>query len=212
VNANVKKAAEPRSARSEVRRSLIVAAAVDQFMHYGLRSASLEEIARAAGVSRPALYHHFPSKEELFREAARSMHEGVLSLVEEAVHKPISVARRLHEIMRIKAEKMHEAMWQSRHGVELFDESNRLGHDLATDYRRKFTLKLASVVEAGVAEKSLDLGALGLDPAKAGAYLFFSSEGLHERFTGTPVAPNVYRKRLAVLIDSFLAATAPKDA
>ncbi len=39
------------------------------FARYGFRKTSMDEVARAAGVSRQGLYLQFANKEELFREA-----------------------------------------------------------------------------------------------------------------------------------------------
>ena len=39
------------------------------FARYGFRKASMDEVARAAGVSRQGLYLQFANKEELFRKA-----------------------------------------------------------------------------------------------------------------------------------------------
>ncbi len=44
-------------------------AAVGVFARYGFRKTSMDEVARAAGVSRQGLYLQFANKEELFREA-----------------------------------------------------------------------------------------------------------------------------------------------
>lgn len=41
------------------------------FLRKGYRAASLQEIAAALGVTKGALYHHFPNKRELYREALR---------------------------------------------------------------------------------------------------------------------------------------------
>lgn len=51
------------------RRARILEAATSVFLRYGLRKTSMDDLARAAGLSRQALYLHFATKEELFREA-----------------------------------------------------------------------------------------------------------------------------------------------
>jgi AcrR family transcriptional regulator len=50
------------------RREVIVAAAADLFARRGYRGASIEEIARASGVTPPVVYEHFESKRELYRD------------------------------------------------------------------------------------------------------------------------------------------------
>lgn len=46
-------------------------AAVGVFARHGFRKASMDEVARAAEVSRQGLYLHFPTKEDLFRDTVR---------------------------------------------------------------------------------------------------------------------------------------------
>lgn len=51
------------------RREALLEAAVGVFARYGFRKTSMDEVARAAGVSRQGLYLLFADKEELFRKA-----------------------------------------------------------------------------------------------------------------------------------------------
>lgn len=52
-------------------RERVVRAAQEAIIANGYDAATLAEIAKAAGVSPPAIYNHFGSKSELFVEAAR---------------------------------------------------------------------------------------------------------------------------------------------
>lgn len=62
-------AAAPHSDVGDTRRRAILDAAVTVFIRFGFRKTSMEEVARAAQVSRQGLYLHFSTKEDLFREA-----------------------------------------------------------------------------------------------------------------------------------------------
>src|SRR3954470_18387921 len=53
------------------RRERVLAVALDVFGRYGFRKASMDEIARAADISRQGLYLHFANKDALFRAAVR---------------------------------------------------------------------------------------------------------------------------------------------
>lgn len=57
----------PRLPR-EQRRQQVLAAALDVFSTAGYHAASMDEIAEHAGVSKPVLYQHFPSKLDLYLE------------------------------------------------------------------------------------------------------------------------------------------------
>lgn len=48
------------------RRALLLSAALEVFTAAGYHSAAMDEIADRAGVSKPVLYQHFPSKLELY--------------------------------------------------------------------------------------------------------------------------------------------------
>src|SRR2546430_1510808 len=61
--------AVPRSRKadqSEATRGALIAAGRKLFAQRGFGGVGTEEIVRAAGVTRGALYHHFEGKEELF--------------------------------------------------------------------------------------------------------------------------------------------------
>jgi TetR/AcrR family transcriptional regulator of autoinduction and epiphytic fitness len=47
----------------------ILAAALEVFFKYGFRCANMQDIAGSAGISRPALYMYFKSKEDVFTAA-----------------------------------------------------------------------------------------------------------------------------------------------
>lgn len=53
------------------RRLLLFQAAADLFTKYGYRKTSVEDITKAAGVSKGSLYLEFRSKEELFEALVR---------------------------------------------------------------------------------------------------------------------------------------------
>jgi len=58
-------------------RERVLRAATASFLARGYNS-SVDYIAQRAGVAKQTVYHHFPSKEELFREVARELVKGVL--------------------------------------------------------------------------------------------------------------------------------------
>ena len=58
---------------SEVRHRALLDAAVAVFTRFGFRKTSMDDVARAAGMSRQGLYLVFSNKEELFRRALDHM-------------------------------------------------------------------------------------------------------------------------------------------
>ena len=53
---------------AEQRRSQLLEVAIEIFAERGFHATSMEDIAEAAGVTKPVLYQHFPSKHALYVE------------------------------------------------------------------------------------------------------------------------------------------------
>lgn len=78
------------------RRVLIMEAAIDVFLRYGYRKTSMDDLARAAGISRQGLYLHFASKDELFTQAATWFaHQGLAAMRAALAREDLSIEERL---------------------------------------------------------------------------------------------------------------------
>ena len=73
-----------RARQAEATRSLLIAAARENFTEHGYAATSIDDIIRKAGVARGALYHHFPGKEALFRAVYETVEGEVVARVMEA--------------------------------------------------------------------------------------------------------------------------------
>jgi AcrR family transcriptional regulator len=65
-------------------RRRILAIAADQFLTHGYAGTSLSDLIRAAGITKGAFYHHFPSKESLALEVVRTRQAEEAMVVAEA--------------------------------------------------------------------------------------------------------------------------------
>jgi len=61
-----------RAGRAEDSRRDLMNVAIDCFAKYGFQATSIDRIAKAAGVTKGALYYHFKDKEEILFEAVRN--------------------------------------------------------------------------------------------------------------------------------------------
>ena len=76
--------ATPRLSRS-ARRTQLLAAAKAVFVTQGYHAAAMDDIAVRAGVSKPVLYQHFPSKLELYLALLTESAAEIVRLVREAI-------------------------------------------------------------------------------------------------------------------------------
>jgi TetR/AcrR family transcriptional regulator, mexJK operon transcriptional repressor len=97
-----RKSPEPDDVAEDARRSprkhrAILAAATTAFLRGGYRGTSMDEIAKAAGVSKQTVYKHFADKERLFSEI-------VVSTVAEASDPVLAEVRHLEDSGDIEAD------------------------------------------------------------------------------------------------------------
>ncbi|MEK4063065.1 MULTISPECIES: TetR/AcrR family transcriptional regulator [Paenibacillus] len=62
----------------------LLLAAVEEFLEKGYDGASVDAIAKRAGVSKGGFYHHFPNKEVLLMEANQKLSEPIMEMAEKA--------------------------------------------------------------------------------------------------------------------------------
>jgi AcrR family transcriptional regulator len=82
--------------RGRATREHVVDVATDLFATDGYEATSIEAVMRAAGISKGALYHHFPGKEALFEAVLDRIDGRVDAALEEAaagVHSPAELLR-----------------------------------------------------------------------------------------------------------------------
>ncbi len=113
------------------RQKTILYAAWAAFAAYGFRKTSMDDIARGAGMSRPALYLHYRSKEDIFRSLAQFYYDDAVECVRAALARDLAVPDRLAEAFSAQGGAIIEAMLSSPHGRELLDTSNATAADIA---------------------------------------------------------------------------------
>src|ERR1700721_97052 len=74
-----------RRLTAEQRRQQLLAVALELFAQRGYRPTTMDDIAEAAGVTKPLVYQHFSSKRALYRELVDSIAQEVLRAVSDAV-------------------------------------------------------------------------------------------------------------------------------
>jgi AcrR family transcriptional regulator len=82
----------------EERREQLIAVALELFSRRSPDSVSIDDIANAAGISRPLVYHYFPGKHSLYEAAVRRAADELAARFREPHSGPLS--ERLLRVMR----------------------------------------------------------------------------------------------------------------
>jgi AcrR family transcriptional regulator len=103
------------------KKSRILAAARSVFLSYGYKRVNMNDIAEAAGVSRPALYVLFKNKEEIFIAAFLRWVDETIAQVEGAMAQTASPKEKLARAFEIWAVGPFELTTASPAAQELVD-------------------------------------------------------------------------------------------
>src|SRR5438270_9962807 len=105
-------------------RDRIIDAAMHVFRRHGFRRSSIEQAAEAAGLTRQALYHHFDSKEALFRAVIERLYQEALEAGSAAAEANEKAGGRLADIVMAqiaaRLTQLMAALEGSPHVEELF--------------------------------------------------------------------------------------------
>ena len=118
-----------KAEQSEATRSALVAAARPLFAERGYAGVGTEEIVRAAGVTRGALYHHFGGKDDLFA----AVYEQVEAELVAEIGQVATVAADPLDALHHGAAMFLEACWERwreigvRYGFGLIEEVLKQG-------------------------------------------------------------------------------------
>jgi len=129
----------------------ILEAAFQTFCQYGYRRTSMEDIARAAGMSRAALYLHYKNKQDIFRSLAQLYFDGAEAGTQAALQPGISPQQALSGVFAAKAGPEMEGLFSSPHGEELLDVNFSVCGDIVREGEARIASHLAHWLSAEAA-------------------------------------------------------------
>jgi len=175
------------------KRGTVLQAALDVFVTYGFRKTSMDDIARAAGMSRPALYQSFKNKTEIFRALAEALMSEAAANARSGFAVPGGFRIKLREAMDRSILDMHRFVEQTAHGQELIGISD----EIAGDIGKIWTDSLTGVIAEGLADAEkdglADLSRFGADARTIARIIVFALEGLKEEVKkGKPIEEHMH--------------------
>lgn len=128
---------------------LILDAAYTCFTRHGVRRTTMDDIAREAGMSRPAVYQYVRNKEDAFRRLATRLLDGALAGAREAITSDGDLRTRLGAALEVKL-GLAQRLWRDSpaHAAELLGEDSRLSAEQIAVYDTAMRDLLSTAVAA----------------------------------------------------------------
>jgi AcrR family transcriptional regulator len=112
------------------------------FARYGYRQTNMEVLAKEAGLSRQALYAHFPNKEAVFAAAVEALHGQALDEAGRLADKIVTRGGGLEEALLAALEARYIGLLErfagSAHISELIDAQHRQCSGVGRGFRCAF--------------------------------------------------------------------------
>ena len=163
----------------DTKRLAVLEAAFQAFTSYGYKRTTMDDIARAAGMSRPAVYQHFPNKEAIFRTYAELFRDRHLAEAGERLRAAPSLAEALTAAFETAFLEPHRVLARTAHGTELLELKTTVAPDLFAGWLSG----MEEILAQWLAHEAR-LGAVNLRGNTAGAYarlLVSAVEGIKTR-------------------------------
>lgn len=157
-----------KAEQSEATRAALVATARPLFAERGFAGVGTEEIVRAAGVTRGALYHHFPAKRALFQ----AVYEAVEADLVERIAGAAASAGDPREALRAGAQAWLDACEDPAvQRIALLDAPSVLGWERWREIGMEYGFGLVQ----GTLQAAMDAGALEPQPVRPLAHLILGA-------------------------------------
>ena len=139
------------------RRALILQAAYGTFVSYGFKRTTMDDIARAVGLSRPALYIHFRNKTDIFRGLMQSMMEDTRLQVAACLKQQLPLRDRLAAALHEGVVVPQRKILATAHGDELFDTSQEFAADLFLAWMKSVEAEISLALRLAVTSKAITI-------------------------------------------------------
>lgn len=183
------------SPRVAATRDAVLSAAIDEFAAFGPRRASMEGIARRAGVSRATLYAHWRNRDELFRDLVAALHAEHEAEMATVLEDDAPFETRLLAMLEARFLRFVELTSASPHAAELYDSHGRLCGDIARASQERSEQLILKLLRQAVRTGEADLSGSGLSAAKVAGVLFDCAHGAKGE-DASLARPDEFRARL----------------
>lgn len=172
------------------------------FAQYGFRRTTMNDIAQAAGISRPALYLMFDNKEHLFHELATFRLDQAIEQATTVLAGKSHVQERFIEALLVYEKIYYEPVANSPHGEELMDVNQNLATNMMHEGYTRLVTTLAKALKDAEEAGEVDFENLSLKPKEFVELLLAAIVGIKKKVSTTAE----FRKKIRQISLIFLRA------
>jgi AcrR family transcriptional regulator len=184
------------------------------FRRHGFRRSSIEQAAEEAGLTRQALYHHFSSKEALFRGAIERLYEQALAAEAAAAKAAEEADRDLADVIVAEIDARFGVLFAelegSPHLEELFSEHLAQARDLYQTYSTRFGDEVAGTIARVCRARKLKLAG-GVTIEELARCVEMAIHGTKSAYPSMRPA-DAFLKQLAMMLRMLIAGAMPPPA
>ena len=169
------------NAKPLTRREEILAAALQMVTTYGFRRTSMQDIADAVGISRPALYLEFKNKTEIFRAAAEDLFEQKIEVARELLEGELPLREKLLGVLNSSFADFQRDIANSPHGDELLSMKEELAGDIYPAWLDNLKLVIISGITEHRDRGEIDTGNTDLSITDIAAIMINAMHGVKSR-------------------------------
>ena len=186
--------------RHRAKREAIYEAAATVFAQYGFRRTTMNDIAQAAGISRPALYLMFANKENLFQGLAAFRLDQAIEQALGVLAGDGDTNERIIAALLVFERIFYEPIADSPHGAELMDISQSLASELMMKAIVRLHAALAKTLSDAEQAGEVNFENSPLKPKAFVELLFTGLNGVKKKASNTAE----FRKMVKQLAEVFL--------
>lgn len=173
-----------KSQEDEERKVVILEAALDCFLKYGYSKTSLDNIAKAANLSRTLLYLKFKNKEEIFKSTFEYLIADSYKISEDIILKTKDKREAVIKTYEVLILKPWDRIAEHPMSAEFYETCSQLFPELSEKHERFLFRQVSKILDNKESAEVLTLAIVGLQ---------------------SDVPPTkVLRKRILILINNFI--------
>lgn len=165
----------------DLKRQRILERAAKVFLAYGIQRTTMDDIAKAAEMSRPALYLLFRNKIDIYQAIALSYFDASVADARQVLAGDGPIDERLNLLLERSIFAMMEEFMRSPHGPEILDMKNQLAAEMLVGWKKTMAGFVAEALDRAARDSGVDLAARGYSAETLASLFWDAIEGMKAR-------------------------------